>query len=173
MRPQRRAISKRARADIESAPTAFPKKKSRPKTGRRIVLALLIHSLIILPVLLGRKTRGILENAAEMRGRHKAGLFGNIRDALVGFLDQILRGLDAHTVDVLDQAEVDGLFKEAAEIVGADIKLAGNAGQGQLLRIMLLLSFLQCKIHHKVLLSLLVSAHFLCFQVHNLISLRQ
>ena len=72
-----------------------------------------------------------------MRGRHKAGLFGNIRDALVGFLDQILRGLDAHTVDVLDQAEVDGLFKEAAEIVGADIELAGNAGQGQLLRVML------------------------------------
>ena len=66
----------------------------------------------------GRKTRGILENAAEMRGRHKAGLFGNIRDALVGFLNQILRGLDAHTVDVLDQAEVDGLFEEAAEIVG-------------------------------------------------------
>ena len=47
---------------------------------------LLIHSLIILPVLLRGKPRGILENAAEMRGRHEAGLFGNIRDALVGFL---------------------------------------------------------------------------------------
>ena len=95
MRPQRRAISKRARADIESAPTAFPKKKSRPKTGRRIVLALLIHSLIILPVLLGRKARGIFKDAAEMRRRHKAGLFRNVRNALVRLLNEVLRGLDA------------------------------------------------------------------------------
>ena len=55
--------------------------KKRPL--RSASLFLLIHSLIILPVLLGRKTRGIFKDAAEMRRRHKAGLFRNVRDALV------------------------------------------------------------------------------------------
>ena len=98
---------------------------------------LLIHSLIILPVLLRGQTRGILEHTAEMGGGHKAGLFRNVGNALVRFLDEILRRLDTHAVDILDQTQVDGLFEESAQVVGADIELAGNAGQGQLLGVML------------------------------------
>ncbi len=72
-----------------------------------------------------------------MGGGHKAGLFRNVGNALVRFLDEILRRLDTHAVDILDQTQVDGLFEESAQVVGADIELAGNAGQGQLLGVML------------------------------------
>lgn len=44
----------------------------------------------------GAKGRGIFKDAAEMRRRHKAGLFRNVRDALVRLLNEVLRGLDAH-----------------------------------------------------------------------------
>ena len=109
--------------------------KKRP--FRSASLFLLIHSLIILPVLLGRKARGIFKDEAEMRRRHKAGLFRNVRDALVRLLNEVLRGLDAHTVDILDEREVDGLLEKAAQIIRADIELTGDAGQGQLLGVVL------------------------------------
>ena len=67
----------------------------------------------------------------------KACLFGDVRDALVGLFNQVLRSLDPHAVDILDQAQVDGLFKQPAQVVRADVKLAGNAGQGQFFRVML------------------------------------
>ena len=72
-----------------------------------------------------------------MRRRHKAGLFRNVRDALVRLLNEVLRGLDAHTVDILDEREVDGLLEKAAQIIRADIELTGDAGQGQLLGVVL------------------------------------
>ena len=67
----------------------------------------------------------------------KACLFRDVRDALVGLFNQVLRSLDPHAVDILDQAQVDGLFKQPAQVVRADVKLAGNAGQGQFFRVML------------------------------------
>ena len=72
-----------------------------------------------------------------MRRRHKAGLFRNVRNALVRLLNEVLRSLDTHAVDILDEREVDGLLEKAAQIIRADIELTGNAGQGQLLGVVL------------------------------------
>ena len=133
-----RAAAARFASSVRCA-DSFPRwgslMKKRPL--RSASLFLLIHSLIILPVLLGRKARSIFKDAAEMRRRHKAGLFRNVRDALVRLLNEVLRGLDAHAVDILDEREVDGLLEKAAQIIRADIELTGDAGQGQLVGVVL------------------------------------
>lgn len=66
-----------------------------------------------------------------MSCRHKTCLSGYRRNAFAGFLDQILGCLDAHSVDIFNQTQIGGFLEQAAEIIGADIKLAGNAGQGE------------------------------------------
>lgn len=72
-----------------------------------------------------------------MRACHKACLFRHAGNAFVGLFDHVLRRFDAYAVDVFDQAQVDGLFEQTAEVIRADVKLVGNACQGQLLGVML------------------------------------
>ena len=76
-----------------------------------------VYPLEILAVLLGRKPSGIFEHPPEMRACHKACLFRHAGNAFVGLFDHVLRRFDAYAVDVFDQAQVDGLFEQTAEVI--------------------------------------------------------
>ena len=98
---------------------------------------------------------------------HKAGLFRHSGNAVVGLFDQVLGGLDANAVDILNQTQINGLFEEPAQVIGTDIELIGNVGQGQLFGVMLgnvTLDLTDNAVGHPAV----VSAHFMLGFAHFL-----